>query len=198
MKFATSASAFVLFLASVASAATVAQLSADVKAIEASVGSLNQHLHVQQLNEFNGMAIRSAAQDVIAKMDATSADLKELDGKPTNEDAKAFLTMLGNTELKVKSAIKNLNGLKGEFKKLGFLSAAQETVNDFKTKTYELSAQLVEVAPAEEQRAAKILAARFNKDLEECAAFYSATGTETQAGGKAGAAEVDAAQPAQK
>lgn len=197
MKFTTATTAALLVLASVVSASSVGDIKQEVATIKEKVKSLNEHLHVSSLNYFNGFAIRHSTQEVITSIQAGSKSMDEFKGTPTDADAKEILQSLAYTETDVKAAVQRMIVLKKEFEKLGVATLAAGSINQLKTETLTFSAQLVKAAPAHEKEAAKALAAKFNKDLNDCAAVYSgeASGSASSkfsGAGKAGAKEASA------
>ncbi|SPC65782.1 uncharacterized protein UHOD_08049 [Ustilago sp. UG-2017b] len=196
MKFTISISAAALLvLASVvAASSSVAQIKQEVANIDNKVGLLNEHLKVNSLNYFSGLAVRQSSQDVIGAIKAGSKSALEFTGTATDAEAKEILQTLSGTEVKVKTAIKRMIALKEEFVKLGVLSLAQGSVKEFQTETHTFSAQLIKLAPAYEKQAAKALAAKFNADLDECATAYNSEASGSASGSFGGAGQTGAGQ----
>lgn len=172
LTLATAAALFVI--ASVANAATVAQVKDDITAIDTAVQNLNSHAQTDSLNYFSGLAIRHAADEVIAKIKQGSTDVHALEGAPTDAEAKEIITMLTGTQTKVKSTVDRMVALKPEFEKLGVLALSAKSVNEFKDETSNFSAELVRAAPASQKSEANKLASKFNQNLAMCADAYKA------------------------
>lgn len=194
MKFTIAISASLLVLASVVAATSVAQIKDDIKVMDASVDNLNNHLQIDTLNYFNGLAIKAASGELTSKIKTVSDDCKQLDGKPTSADAKEVIEALSKTQLKVQTATQRMTQLQKQFEKLGVAGLARSSISDFKTETAGLAEQLVAIAPAEQQTVAKNLAAKFNNNLAAVADAYQGETGKTQAEADADAAAAGAKQ----
>ena len=170
MQFARAS--ILLTLAAMVSAATVADVKADIAKIDSSVTSLQSALASNSLNYFSALAIHQQAVNLDSAVKSATTDANSVTGV-TDADAQDFISTLTGTEVKVSAVCDRLVALKPQFTSLGVAGIAKGDITSLSASVNTFGQALVSKAPAAEQADAQALAAKFNADLARAAAAYA-------------------------